>query len=107
MLKTALIEPPSEFPDPLPSETRAANRFVPHRTSTMLTTSDGKRVPARIINISRMSVAVEAEFSGCSPGHIVTVGKRPVMPGRRITLGTVFLFKKPLDPKLCDPKIIL
>jgi len=35
------------------------------------------------------------------------VGKRPVMAGRAIALGTVFLFEKPLDPKLCNPKIVL
>ena len=28
-------------------------------------------------------------------------------PRRRIALGIVFLFKKPLDPKLCGPDIIL
>ncbi len=102
-----LIAPPSASSDPLSSDTRVADRFVPNKTSTMLTTWDGRRVAARIINISRLGVAVEAEFSECGPGDIVMVGKRPVMPGRTIALGTVFLFDKPLDPRLCDPKIVL
>ena len=105
--ETTLIAPSSACSDPLSSDTRVADRFVPNKTSTMLTTWEGRRVAARIINISRMGVAVEAEFSDCGPGDIVMVGKRPVMAGRAIALGTVFLFEKPLDPKLCDPKIVL
>ena len=90
-----------------PSETRAAERFVPHKTSTVLTTTGGKRLAARIINISRTGVAVEAELSGLGPADIATVGSRPVEPGRRIALGMVFLFKKPIDPKLCGPDLVL
>ena len=90
-----------------PSETRVAERFVPHRTSTVLTTASGKRIAARIINISQTGVAVEAELSGLGPADIATVGSRPVEPGRRIALGMVFLFKKPIDPKLCGPDLVL
>ncbi len=90
-----------------PSETRAAERFVPNRTATVLTTATGKRLAARIINISRTGVAVEAETAGLDPDDIALVGTRPVTPGRRIALGIVFLFKKPLDPKLCGPDIVL
>ena len=90
-----------------PSETRAAERFVPNRTATVLTTATGKRLAARIINISRTGVAVEPEAAGLDPDDITLVGTRPVTPGRRIALGIVFLFKKPLDPKLCGPDIVL
>ena len=89
------------------SETRAAERFVPHRTATMLTTGSGKRVPARIINLSRTGVALEADLAGFTPEDVALVGTRPVVPGRRIALGVVFLFKKPLDPRLCGPDIVL
>ena len=90
-----------------PSETRAADRFVPLRTTTLLNTASGRRLSARIINISRTGVAVEADFGSIGVDEIALVGTRPVMPGRRIALGAVFLFKKPLDPKLCDPSIVL
>lgn len=90
-----------------PSETRAAERFVPRKTATVLTTANGKRVAARIINISRTGVAVEPEAAGIAPGDVTLVGTRPVTPGRRIALGMVFLFVKPLDPKLCGPDIVL
>ena len=101
------VEPPWNDADVEPSETREAERFVPHKTATVLTTVGGKRVAARIINISRMGVAVEPESTGIGPDDIALVGTRPVTPGRRIALGMVFLFKKPLDPKLCGPDIIL
>ena len=100
-------------PDPLwpddaePSETRTAQRFVPLRTSTILQTASGRRVSARIINISRTGVAVEADFNDLRRDDVTLVGTRPVTAGRPIALGRVFLFKKPLDPKLCDPSIIL
>ena len=90
-----------------PSETRSADRFVPHKTTTALTTTGGKRLAARIINVSRTGVAVEPEAPGVGPEEVVLVGTRPVTPGRRIALGMVFLFKKPLDPKLCGPDLIL
>ena len=106
-LRPAAAEAPTPIDDAAPSETRKAERFVPLRTATVLTTTTGKRVAARIINISQTGVAVEAELSEFTPRDIATVGSRPVEPGRRITLGMVFLFKKPLDPKLCGPEIIL
>ncbi len=101
------VEPPWDSADVEPSETREAERFVPHKTATVLTTVGGKRIAARIINISRTGVAVEPEAGGIGPEDIALVGTRPVSPGRRIALGMVFLFKKPLDPKLCGPDIIL
>ena len=104
--RPTLVAPPDDL-DVAPSETRGADRFVPNRTSTVLTTTAGKRIAARIINISRTGVAVEAELSDVSAAEVATVGTRPVLPGRRIALGTVFLFKKPLDPKLCGPDIVL
>ena len=99
--------PPATAEEATPSETRSAERFVPHRTSTVLTTTSGKRIAARIINVSQTGVAVEAELQEFAAQDVATVGGRPVVPGRRITLGLVFLFRKPLDPKSCGPDIIL
>ncbi len=106
-MKQSVAQPARDEPDDGPTDTRGAERFVPHKTSTVLTTATGKRIFARIINISQTGVAVEAELAEASPADIAMVGSRPVTPGRRITLGMVFLFKKPLDPKLCNPDIIL
>ena len=105
--RPAAVEPLWDAAEAVPSETRAAERFVPHKTATVLTTASGKRIAARIINISQTGVAIEAELSGFGPADIATVGSRPVEPGRRIALGMVFLFKKPIDPKLCGPDLIL
>ncbi|RYB06116.1 hypothetical protein [Lichenibacterium ramalinae] len=99
--------PPQVIEAAPPSETRGAERFVPTRTGTVLTTVSGKRIAARIINISQTGVALEAELSEFGAGDIALVGTRPVLPGRRITLGIVFMFRKPLDPKHCGPDIVL
>ena len=105
--KRAAVEVARDPTELVPNETRAAERFVPTKTSTILTTTSGKRIPARIINISQTGVALEAELSQLSLEDIATAGSRPVAPGRRIARGMVFLFKKPLDPKLCRPDIVL
>jgi hypothetical protein len=106
-LRPAPVEPDRPPADGEPSDTREAERFVPDKTATVLTTANGKRLSARIINISRTGVAVETEHSGIVPEEVTLVGTRPVTPGRRIALGMVFMFSKPLDPKLCRPDIVL
>ena len=105
--RPAASEPAWDLADAEPSETRSAERFVPSKTATVLTTTSGKRFSARIINVSRTGVAVEPEGNGVSPEDVTFVGTRPVTPGRRLALGMVFLFKKPLDPKLCGPDLVL
>ena len=105
--RPAPVDMVADLDEDAPGDTRGASRFVPHRTSTVLTTQSGKRIAARIINISQTGVALEAELGEVSPQDVITVGTRPVVPGRRITRGIVFLFKKPLDPKLCSADIIL
>lgn len=90
-----------------PTETRVAARFVPRRTKTILVSDGGKKVVARIINVSATGVAVEADFSQVSAESVVMVGERRVSPGRKIARGTVFLFEKPLPESLCGPDFIL
>lgn len=89
-----------------PTDTRAAERFVPRRIPTVLVTDSGKKLPARIINVSATGIAVEADFSQIPSAQIVMVGERRVSPGRKILRGTVFLFEKPLGPSLCTPDFI-
>ena len=88
-------------------DTRSGERFVPRRTSVTITMQSGKKVSGRIINVSETGVAVEADFAAAGQDGVVMVGSRPVVAGRRISLGRVFLFEKPLDPKLCHADIQL
>ena len=88
-------------------DTRSGERFVPRRTSVTITMASGKKLSGRIINISQTGVAVEADFGTAGRDGVVMVGSRPVVAGRRISLGRVFLFEKPLDPKLCHADIQL
>ncbi len=99
--------PPAPAPDVAATETRVAPRFVPRRTKAVLVSDGGKKVTARIINVSATGVAVEADFSQVSAGSIVMAGERRVSPGRKIARGTVFLFEKPLPESLCGPDFIL
>lgn len=89
------------------SDTRAAARVVPFKTTTVLTMTNGKRIAARIINVSRSGVAVEPESMEFQPEDVALVGACPVTPGRRLTLGMVFTFRKVLDEKTFGPQIVL
>lgn len=90
-----------------PTETRNAARFVPRRTSTVLVADNGKKIAARIINVSALGVAIEADFSQAPAQTIVMAGTRKVKPGRKIARGAVFLFETALSASLCGPEFIL
>ncbi len=105
--KPSLQAEPDFPPDNEAEDTRSGERFVPRRTSVTITMQSGKRVSGRIINVSQTGVAVEADFAAAGPDGVVMVGSRPVVAGRRISLGRVFLFEKPLDPKVCHADIML
>ena len=94
-------------PDGEAGDTRSGERFVPRRTSVTITMQSGKKVSGRIINVSQTGVAVEADFAAAGRDGVVMVGSRPVVAGRRISLGRVFLFEKPLDPAVCHIDIQL
>ena len=89
------------------TDTRRALRFVPLRSKTSMTLIGGKKMDARIINVSATGIAVEADFSAFGPEAIEAIGLRKVMPGRKIRRGAVFLFVKPIDAKLCKPDIVI
>ena len=88
-------------------ETRSSDRFVPRKSRTSLTLAGGKRLDARIINMSSRSVAVEADFSATKPDAVVMIGSQPVRPGRKIALGAVFVFLRPIDRTLCNQDIVI
>ena len=90
-----------------PSETRTAPRFLPAKTTTVLTTKSGKRLAARIINVSCTGVAVEAEAVDLRADDVAKVGSRPVTPGRRVAHGIVLVFQTPMKPEECGPDIVL
>lgn len=101
-VRTGVAEPEKD-----PIETRAAERFVPHRRKTFLTSANGKKIDAMIINVSMFGVAVDADFSKIKIEEVTMVGTHRVEPGRRIMRGTVFLFEKPLAPRSCGPDLVL
>ena len=88
-------------------DTRSSDRFVPRKGRTSLTLSGGKKLDARIINMSSRSVAVEADFSATKLDAVVMIGSQPVRPGRKISLGAVFVFLRPLDRSLCTEDIVI
>jgi hypothetical protein len=88
-------------------ETRHEERFVPQWTSTSFTLKNGKRYDARIMNMSRFGVALDADFSNIPVKDITFVGKHAVTHIRSLRPGAVFKFKIPLEDKQCNSSIIL
>ena len=99
--------PIRDAPKAQATNTRDAQRFVPLKTKTFLTVSTGKKLDARIINMSASAVAVEADFSVTPPSTVTIVGSHPVKLGRKIALGAVFLFLKPIPPDRCTEAFII
>ncbi len=88
-------------------ETRREERFIPLYTVTSFTLKSGKRFDARIMNLSKYAVAIDADFSKVAIEDITHVGKHAVTPVRILRPGAVFKFKTPIEDKLCNPSIIL
>ena len=86
---------------------RKAHRFTPLRTAVALTATDGKKLPGRIINVSSLAVAIEADFRRIDASLIRLVGQEQVFAVRRVTLGYVFAFEKPLRPERCRADLVL
>ena len=89
------------------TDTRAAHRFVPRKSLTFLTLAGGKKLDARIINMSSKAVAVEADFSTVLPDAVMMVGSHSVKPGRKIKLGAVFVLVRPIDANLCTEDFLI
>ncbi len=88
-------------------ETRNEKRFAPHCTATSFTLRSGKKFDARIMNMSRFGVALDADFSKIAIEEITLVGKQRVAHVRIMRLGAVFRFETPLDPNICNRTIVL
>lgn len=88
-------------------ETRQEERFVPHHTATSFTLPNGKRYDARIMNLSKYAVAIDADFSAVAVEDITHVGKHAVTHVRMLRPGAVFKFKTPLEEKQCNTAIML
>ena len=66
-LKVSPADPLWEDDEAEPSETRSAQRFVPLRTTTLLNSASGRRMSARIINISRTGSRSKRIFASSAP----------------------------------------
>lgn len=86
---------------------RRHRRYVPANRVTMLHTQDGRRIGARIANISVAAVAVDAKISDLDYMAVLRVGSRGVGPIRRTPTGAVFGFTDLLDPQPFDRSFTL
>ena len=79
-------------------ETRSSNRLIPYLQATRLSGGHGSTTAARIINLSRFGVAVEADMARACGEPVVMVGSKRIVYGRKIRCGMVFLFEHPIPP---------
>lgn len=82
-------------------------RRIPVNRSTTLHLQGGRRVSARIANISVAAVAVDVRLSDLDYAAVLKVGSREVGPIRRTPTGAVFGFSNFLDPQLFDQSFVL
>ena len=75
---------------------RVHRRIVPERTAVEVVLSDGRRVPAQILNLSASGVALSLDVSPAL-GEVIRVGRRQAAVARRIDGGIGAAFLEPLD----------
>lgn len=98
---------PQAWSEPEARGLRRHRRYVPANRVTVLHLQDGRRIGARIANISVAAVALEADISDIDYVSVVRVGSREVGPIRRTASGAVFAFRNILDPQPFDRSFVL
>ncbi len=89
-------------------DTRRAPRFVPAQCTTSLLSKTGERYDdARIVNVSRYGVMIQADFSIVSPLDVSMIGSRQVDYVRRDHSGAAFEFALPLSFAQCNSMLLL
>ena len=86
---------------------RRHERIVPRQTRTTLLTTDGRRLNALIIDVSRSGVGLEGNYPGCSVDQQVTVGSHAARVVRVLPRTLACEFAQVLSASELTPDIVL
>jgi hypothetical protein len=98
---------PAAVYSPLTLESRRAKRFAPLHPLISLTLNNGEKREARIVNVSRFGVLVDADFADINASDVIAVGSTNVKHVRHVKGGAAFMFTKPLSARAFDPNLML
>ena len=73
----------------------------------IVTAPDGRKLTARILDLSMAGVALETEMPGIGIGSTLVIGSRKAMAVRKLAKGMAYQFQKPLPASAFDPDIVL
>lgn len=86
---------------------RPDQRIKPKKDRVIVTAPDGRKLTARILDLSMAGVALETEMTGIGIGSTLVIGSRKAMAVRKLSKGMAYQFQKPLPASAFDADIIL
>lgn len=91
------------------NETAGRNnqRLRPKQDRVIVTPADGRKLTARIIDVSMSGVAIETDLPGVGLGSTVVIGSRKAMAVRKLARGMAFQFQRSIPAALFDTEILL
>ena len=86
---------------------RNNQRLKPKQDRVIVTPADGRKLTARIIDVSMSGVAIETDLPGVGLGSTVVIGSRKAMAVRKLARGMAFQFQRSIPASSFDVEILL
>lgn len=85
----------------------ARRRVKPSQDRVVVTPADGRKLTARILDLSMTGVALETDLPGVGVGSTVVIGARKALAVRKLARGMAFQFEKSISPADFNTDIVL
>ena len=82
-------------------------RIKPNQDRVIVTPADGRKLTARILDVSMTGVALETDLPGIGIGSTVVIGSRKAMAVRKLAKGMGFQFQKSIPASAFDTDLVL
>lgn len=93
------------------SATRAPERrplrVKPWHDRVTVTPADGRKLTARVLDLSMAGVALETDLPGVGVGSTVVIGSRKALAMRKLARGMAFRFEKPIPEASFDADVVI
>ncbi len=82
-------------------------RVKPNQDRVVVTPADGRKLTARVLDLSMTGVALETDLPNVGVGSTVVIGSRKALAVRKLARGLAFQFEKPIPAAEFNPDIVL
>lgn len=82
-------------------------RVKPSNDRVVVTPADGRKLVARVLDLSMSGVALDTDLPGIGVGSTVVIGARKALAVRKLSRGLAFQFERPIPAADFDTDIVL